>query len=303
MNRILTRYRSNTAAEKRKAFKEFLNTLKNSGILFLFKDKSPFHSFDSMHSEVVTCSCPHATKGIEYWIKSDQSIFCAKCGQLQDPSFWVQPSTLSQLEEAKVINVPAQKDDHSKMEKWKADFLKTMAQYEGKSSIVSIPVKVEHKLLTYFSSKNLIIPGTHPAQRFSKITPLHIRQALFHLDLLKHYDAAHFIYQKLTGKLFVNLSRDEKDLFNDFLLILQLFIKSNMSKTFLQPLYLLQHLLQRRGLLKIQIHVSSLKTHAKLLQQDSMACQLFNLLGWHFQPLHLAMCDDLHNMGLREESL
>ena len=305
MTRILARYKNGgSPPEKVKMFSDYARALRRSGILFLFKDKSPFHNLESQtKSEVVTCSCHSSSKGVEYWMKSDQSIFCAKCGQLQDPSFWVQPLTLSQIDEGKMLNVPAEKDDHAKMEKWKKDFLNTMAQYQGKSCVINIPVKVYDRLVTYFKEKDLIVQGTHPSQRFANVTPTHIRQGLYHLKLLKHYDAAHFIHQKLTGKVYINLDILEKNLFEDFMAVAHVFVKTILCKTFLQPLYLLQHLLRRRDALRIQVHVAGLKTTTKLNQQDLMCSQLFTTLGWPFRALPLAMCDDLHNMALREEPL
>ena len=268
--------------------------LKQHGLIGLLKDVSPFHDVLSQGLKttplILACSCsPTDATVLKYWVKLDQSNFCSTCGQLQEPSFWVQPLGLSQLSVPKDLNVVTVTNSVKEV-KWLADFSATLLQFQGKANdAYRVPDKVFTDVVNTLKQEGVIVQANHPSQRFSQVTPDHVFQALE--KHVKYGDTAYFVFYKLTGKLAHSFTpAEEAALYSDFQDVVRAFAETtNTLKTFLHPLYLLHQLLRLRlrtvPLLAPFFPITALKTPNKQGQQDQLCKTLFTHLSWDFSPL------------------
>ena len=128
-------------------------------------------------------------------------------------------------------------------------------------------------------------------KRFHKVTKEHIRIFLSECGYYSHYEDAQLIYTKLTGKPAPNISKYEKELYNDFDELVGAFMKlpediRKNRKNFLNNKYVLNQLLKRRNIRVPEADLDSLKTPSRRREHDEIYSLCCNILGWNFTPLN-----------------
>jgi len=128
-------------------------------------------------------------------------------------------------------------------------------------------------------------------KRFHKVTKEHIRLFLSECGYYSHYEDAQLIYTKLTGKPSPNISKYEKELYNDFDELVGAFMKlpediRKNRKNFLNNKYVLNQLLKKRNIKVPEADLDSLKTPSRRREHDEIYSLCCNILGWNFTPLN-----------------
>lgn len=127
-------------------------------------------------------------------------------------------------------------------------------------------------------------------RRFKKITQDHIRVFLNELEYTDYYEDTQLIYTTLTGKPAPNISKYEKELYNDFDQLVNAYLQlpekvRKNRKNFLNNKYVLTQLLNRRGIKVPEADLNCLRTPSRLKEHDEIYSMCCDILEWKFSPL------------------
>jgi hypothetical protein len=158
----------------------------------------------------------------------------------------------------------------------KCHFRDTINQYQGKQNKF-IPQKVYDDLEYMIKMHGL---------NKDKLTINHISMFLTETKNTNYYEDKQLIYSVITGKNKPDISKYEKQLYEDFdkLVIVFLQLKIN-RKNFLNAHYVLKQLLLRQGVKLPENHLNSLRTPQRLREHDEIYEKCCEVLGWNFRPL------------------
>ena len=172
----------------------------------------------------------------------------------------------------------------------KSHFRDTINQYQSKQNRY-IPEKVYNDLNLMLENHGLKVKGeTERIKIYPNVTKDHIRMFLKETKHTKYYEDLHLIYSSITGRPKVDISKQEKQLYEDFEALLETYekIKEQMKldrNNFLHSHYILRQLLLRQGIKVPESDLNLLKTHSRLRKHDEIYHRCCEALGWNFVPL------------------
>lgn len=171
----------------------------------------------------------------------------------------------------------------------KCHFRDTLQQFQGIQN-KQINEKVYKDLEEMIQRHSLLDTNYTDQRKFNRVTLQHIRIFLNECGYYQHYEDRQLIFTKLTGKPSPNISKYEKELYQDFDQLVQAFmqlpedIKKN-RKNFLNNQYVLTQLLKRRNIKVPEIELDYLKTPSRLREHDEIYGLCCEILKWNFTPL------------------
>ena len=170
----------------------------------------------------------------------------------------------------------------------KAHFKDCINQYQGKQQ-VNIPDKIYEILLKQFNLNHILIGDKSDKlhYRCKNITKKQINLFLKELKLSKYYEDSIYIYNYLTGKEINNISNIEKQIMNDFEVLLIAYDNYNKEqnidrKSFINSQYVLMQLLLKNKYKCNKEDFNILKTNDRQRFHDNICKELFKRLGWNF---------------------
>jgi hypothetical protein len=171
----------------------------------------------------------------------------------------------------------------------KIHFRDTLQQFQGTQN-KQINEKVYKDLEDMIQKHSLIDEKYSDQRRFHKVTKEHIRLFLGELSYYTHYEDTQLIFTKLTGKPAPNISKYEKELYDDFDELVNAFCKipeevRKSRKNFLNNKYVLRQLLRRRNIKVPEADLDCLKTPSRKREHDEIYSLCCNILGWKFTSL------------------
>ena len=170
----------------------------------------------------------------------------------------------------------------------KCHFRDTLNQFQGLQN-KCIPEKVLTDLKEAIEKHGLTNPDeTDPIKRFARVTLDHIRIFLTETNHNKYYEDLQLIYSKISGKKCPDISRYEKQLYDDFDELVEAFLSmpDTNRKNFLNVHYVLRQLLKRRGYRVPENSLSNLKTPSRMREHDDIYQKCCEKLQWNFTPLY-----------------
>jgi len=165
-------------------------------------------------------------------------------------------------------------------------FRDTINQYQGKQNKY-IPPAVYSTLEEMLISHGLVnVIENEKLKRYSKVTKDHITLFLKESDNSKYYEDIQLIYSNITGKAKPDISKYEKQLYDDFDKLVQVFLTTdNKRKNFLNSHYVLRQLLLRQGIKVHDKELNKLKTRQRLQRHDDIYEKCCEKLNWNFTPM------------------
>jgi hypothetical protein len=170
----------------------------------------------------------------------------------------------------------------------KCHFRDTLNQFQGLQN-KPIPVAVINDLKDMIDKHGLCNQEeTEALKRYSRVTIDHIRLFLTETGHNKYYEDLQLIYSKISGKKCPDISRYEKQLYDDFDELVEAFLSlpDTNRKNFLNVHYVLRQLLKRRGYKVGENHLSNLKTPSRMREHDDIYQKCCEKLHWNFSPLY-----------------
>ena len=225
-----------------------------------------FNPFDNNLKKVNTkkkkeyCECFDKTED------SNGSVVCKNCGNVYSDI----EDNINYHDYSRVNMV--QKYHYDK----KCHFRDTINQYQGKQNKF-IPQKVyddiDYMIKMHGLSKD-------------KITINHVSMFLTETKNTNFYEDKQLIYSNITGKDKPDISKYEKQLYEDFDKLVTVFLQLKINrKNFLNAHYVLKQLLLRQGVKLPENHLNSLRTPQRLREHDEIYEKCCEMLGWNFRPL------------------
>lgn len=162
-------------------------------------------------------------------------------------------------------------------------------QFQGKQNS-TIDQKVYDDLLEQFLSHNLIPVGYMSMPKeiaFQEITKEHIMLFLKECRHTKHYEDVVLIHSHFTGAPVPDITHLENQLLHDFELLTTLYDKKYRHqdrKNFINTQYVLYQLLKRHKYPCRKEDFNILKTIDRKFYHDNICKNLFEELGWNFNP-------------------
>ncbi len=165
-------------------------------------------------------------------------------------------------------------------------FRDTINQYQGKENKI-IPKKVFEDLDYMLEKHGLLnVDATNQKDRYVRVKKPHMRKFLVSLKYTKYYEDDQLIYSELTGAPKPDISKYEKQLYEDFDALLSAFIQLKIErKNFLNSHYVLRQLLLRQGVKVSEGDLTRLKTLQRERVHDEIYQQCCEILSWNFSPL------------------
>ena len=156
----------------------------------------------------------------------------------------------------------------------KCHFRDTLNQFQGLQN-KKIDKKVLEDLKEAIQKHGLCneeVPEDDLLKRYSRVTIDHIRLFLTETEHFKHYEDLQLIYSKISGKKCPDISRFEKQLYDDFDQLVEVFcsLPDVNRKNFLNVHYVLRQLLKRRGYKVPDNYLSNLKTPSRMREHDDI---------------------------------
>ena len=170
----------------------------------------------------------------------------------------------------------------------KCHFRDTLNQFQGLQNKV-IPNKVVEDLKDTIEKHGLSNEHESDLQkRYARVDIEHIRLFLTETGHNKYYEDLQLIYSKITSKKCPDISRFEKQLYDDFDELVEAFLSlpDTNRKNFLNVHYVLRQLLKRRGYKVSENGLSHLKTPSRMREHDDIYQKCCEKLQWNFTPLY-----------------
>jgi len=162
-------------------------------------------------------------------------------------------------------------------------FKDTINQYQGLQH-KTIPEKVITDVKEMIVNHGLYHPDSEDP--YARVTKEHIRQFLNESKHNKYYEDQQLIYSKITNKPCPNITKFEKQLFDDFDSLVDVFLKLKLKrKNFLNNHYVLRQLLRRQGYKVPGDDLNILKTPNRIKEHDEIYQMCCEQLGWNFFPV------------------
>ena len=162
-------------------------------------------------------------------------------------------------------------------------FKDTINQYQGLQH-KTIPEKVITDVKEMILNHGLYHPDSEDP--YARVTKEHIRQFLNESKHNKYYEDQQLIYSKITNKPCPNITKFEKQLFDDFDSLVDVFLKLKLKrKNFLNNHYVLRQLLRRQGYKVPGDDLNILKTPNRIKEHDEIYQMCCEQLGWNFFPV------------------
>ncbi len=226
----------------------------------------------------ISCNnCPNKKD----FIIEENAYICPDCGSQQEV---VQHTT--SYKDSDRVNI-ATKYTYDR----KVHFRDSINQYQGKQNC-TIDQKVYDDLEDAYE-KHHLLQGNKTVKkeiRFAKITKEHVIMFLRELGYSKHYENVNLIYYNQTGKKPDDISYLEDKLLADFDLLVETYDKHFKNKVdrvnFISTQYVLFQLLQRHRHPCRKEDFVILKTMDRKSFHDTLAKELFTILGWNFHALY-----------------
>lgn len=225
-------------------------------------------------------SCEYC-KGTNFINSADNARICDDCGfQINVYMYTVENVGFNQLQH---INLN-QKYKYEKI----CHFKDTVNQFQTKQNKF-IPEKIFTELEEMIEKHGLKINnGKNRKEIYSKITKQHIRKFLSETSNNKYYEDVQLFYCKLTDTTPPDISHLERNLYEDFELLVDAFLKisSNTNrKNFLNSQYVLKQLLRRYNYEVKDDDLNMLKTPNRIREHDEIYEKCCEILNWNFQAL------------------
>jgi hypothetical protein len=210
---------------------------------------------------------------------------CQNCGNVENETIDLDSS--STYDDTTRINV-----NKAFTYKKRCHFRDTINQFQGKQNKY-IPEKVYEDLYKIIEKEGLIDKKKDDKQdKFRKLKKSHIREFLKASNHSIHFEDLQLIYSKITGKDCPCISNNEKQLYEDFDLLTEAFMKivnlpgSKIKRdNFLNSHYVLRQLLLKQGVKVPPEDLNYLKTSTRLREHDDIYQQCCNILNWNFIPM------------------
>jgi len=260
---------------------KFVNSIKNSIKNIVKKQK------------VNICKCINKDENkIEQTVENGCQIVCGECGMVYNSNF---TDNVTFYDYSRVNMT--QKYHYEK----KCHFRDTINQYQGKQN-KHIPQSVYDNLEKMLEMHGLLnkedpessqsgefISHPNSGLKYEKVTKQHIRTFLKEIEKSKYYEDTQLIFSQLTGKSKPDISKYEKELYDDFDKLVKVFVSikgiSCYRKNFLNSHYVLRQLLLKQGIRVPYSDLNTLKTHSRLREHDEIYKQCCELLNWEFHPM------------------
>ena len=169
-----------------------------------------------------------------------------------------------------------------KYEKW-CHFRDTITQYQG------LQRKLIPEIVISDVKRMIIDHGLYDENKedpYEKVTKAHIRLFLGETKHNKYYEDSQLIFSKITGKPCPNISKYEKQLYEDFDALVDAYASLKLDrKNFLSNHYILNQLLRRQKYKVPNGDLNFLKTANRLKEHDEIYQKCCEILGWNFQPI------------------
>ena len=170
----------------------------------------------------------------------------------------------------------------------KCHFRDTLNQFQGLQN-KCIPDTVIEDVKDAIEKHSLAnLEETDVSKRYARVTLDHVRIFLTETNHNKYYEDLQLIFSKITGKKCPDISRYEKQLYDDFDELVEAFLSLNDTnrKNFLNVHYVLRQLLKRRGYRVPENSLSNLKTPSRMREHDDIYQKCCEKLQWNFTPLY-----------------
>jgi hypothetical protein len=162
-------------------------------------------------------------------------------------------------------------------------FKDTINQYQGLQH-KTIPDKVIEDVKEMIINHGLY--QEHLEDPYILVSKEHIRQFLNGSKHNKFYEDQQLIFSKITNKPCPNITKYEKQLFEDFDALVDVFLKLKLKrKNFLNNHYVLRQLLRRQGYKVPGDDLNILKTPNRIKEHDEIYQMCCEQLGWNFYPV------------------
>jgi hypothetical protein len=246
---------------------KFVNSIKNSIKNIVKKQK------------INICKCINKDENkIEQTVENGCQIVCGECGMVYNSNF---TDNVTFYDYSRVNMT--QKYHYEK----KCHFRDTINQYQGKQN-KHIPQSVYDNLEKMLEMHGLLNKDDS-GSKYEKVTKQHIRTFLKEIEKSKYYEDTQLIFSQLTGKSKPDISKYEKELYDDFDKLVKVFVSikgiSCYRKNFLNSHYVLRQLLLKQGIRVPYSDLNTLKTHSRLREHDEIYKQCCELLNWEFHPM------------------
>ena len=229
-------------------------------------------------------TCIVCNSSDDYFIISDNSITCSRCGNVIEST----SDELISFKDIERINIGS-KYSYDR----KSHFRETIKRFMGKQN-VNIPNQIFVKIVNQLKAYNLIPESyeyksscSQKKEIFKYVKREHICMILKDFKMSKYYEDTSLIYHQITNKEIPDISDLEASLVQDFdKLILQYdkTFKDN-RKNFISTQYCLYALLSKHGYPCDRKNFSFLKTQDRKAYHDVIMSKLFMDLGWNFTPV------------------
>jgi len=220
------------------------------------------------------CDCP---KGGDDFIENNQLV-CGVCGTVYNTSC----SENITFHDYSRVNFN-QKYHYEKI----LHFRDTINQYQGKQN-KNIPEEVYKSLEDMLEKHGLVnVNETDKLKRYERVTKEHIRMFLAENKHVNFYEDKELIFSKITGKPKPDISKYEKQLYEDFDKLAKIFVTLDnvKRKNFLNNHYVLRQLLLRQGVKVKENELNTLKTASRIREHDEIYQRCCEKLGWNFVPM------------------
>ncbi len=165
----------------------------------------------------------------------------------------------------------------------KCHFKDTVNQFQGVQHKF-IPESVFEDVRKMIKTHGLL--SNDETNPYSLVKKQHIRIFLEETDNAKYYEDFQLIYSKITGIPCPNISKYEKQLYDDFDQLVEAFFKLNLDrKNFLSNHYILRQLLKKQRVKVADDDLNTLRTPNRLREHDDIYQQCCEILGWNFSPM------------------
>lgn len=171
----------------------------------------------------------------------------------------------------------------------KCHFRDTLQQFQALQN-KQIGEKVYEDIEEMANKFSLLDTQYADKRKFKRITQDHIRAFLNELGYTDYYEDTQLIYTTLTGKTAPNISKYEKELYQDFDQLVNAYLQlpekvRKNRKNFLNNKYVLSQLLSRRGIKVPEADLNCLRTPSRLKEHDEIYSMCCDILEWKFSPL------------------
>ena len=217
----------------------------------------------------------------DFFINLEQNIeICKKCGtQKENVKKMVNYKDMSRVNISNKYNYER-----------RIHFKDNINQYQGKQN-ATIDPQVYKDLEEQLELHGLLNSSSNKKEKFERVTKNHILLFLKETNHSKHYEDVVLIYHKLTGKKVPDISHLEVQLMEDFDLVsaaydkLFKFTGKIERKSFINTQYVFFQLLKRHKYPCSKYDFNMLKTLDRKSFHDGIVRQIFEFLGFNFQPI------------------